>query len=89
MKISPKYKVRRVADEDIVLVQGRNPGDMTTVIALNESSLYLWNNLVGKDFEIDDICRLLTEYYDVDEATARADAEKWVSTLAQNNILEK
>lgn len=87
MKILPKYKVRHVADENIVLVQGSNPGDMTTVVALNETSLYLWNDLYGKDFELADVVSLLTERYDVDEATAEKDASQWVETLKQNAIL--
>ena len=87
MKILPKYKVRNVAGEDIVMVQGRNPGDMTTVIALNETSLYLWNNLYGREFEQVDVVALLTERYDVDESTAMKDASGWIATLQKHNIL--
>lgn len=89
MRINPRYKVRNVADENIVLVQGRNPGDMTTVIALNETSLYLWNQLQGSDFETSDICKLLVDRYEVDATTAETDAEKWVTTLKEHNILDK
>ena len=89
MRINPRYKVRNVADENIVLVQGRNPGDMTTVIALNETSLYLWNQLQGSDFEISDICKLLVDRYEVDATTAETDAKKWVATLKEHNILDK
>lgn len=89
MRINPRYKVRNVADENIVLVQGRNPGDMTTVIALNETSLYLWNQLQGSDFEISDICKLLVDRYEVDATTAETDAEKWVATLKEHNIMDK
>lgn len=89
MRINPRYKVRNVADENIVLVQGRNPGDMTTVIALNETSLYLWNQLQGSDFEISDICKLLVDRYEVDATTAETDAEKWFATLKEHNILDK
>lgn len=89
MKISPRYKVRNVADENIVLVQGRNPGDMTTVIALNETSLYLWNSLWGRDFEVEDVSGLLSSRFDVDEATAKSDAEKWIATLNEHKILVK
>ena len=88
MKILSKFKVRHVADEDIVLIQGRNPGDMTTVISLNPTSLYLWNELLGRDFELADVSRLLLDRFDVDEATATADAHKWVDTLKQHNIIE-
>ena len=87
MTISPKYKVRNVSGEDIVLIQGRNPGDLTTVIALNETSLYLWNQLKGRDFEIADVCNLLTDRYDVDESTALVGANDWISTLKKHNIL--
>ncbi|MBP5190079.1 MAG: PqqD family protein [Bacteroidales bacterium] len=88
MKIKSKYKVRQVADENIVLVQGRNPGDMSTVIALNETSLYLWNNLRDREFEQADVVRLLTERFDVDETTAAKDASEWIQTLRDNSILD-
>lgn len=88
MRILSKYRVRQVANENIVLVQGSNPGDMTTVIALNETSLYLWNGLKERDFEIDDVVRLLLERYDVDEPQARTDAEKWIETLKERCILD-
>lgn len=88
MRILPKYKVRNVANENVVLVQGRNPGDMTSVIALNETSLYLWNELYGKDFELQDVVSLLMGRYDVDEATAAKDAESWVATLREKSVLD-
>lgn len=87
MKILPKYKVRRVADENVVLVQGRNAGDMTSVIALNDTSLYLWNELYGKDFELQDVVRLLTARFDVDEPTAARDAEDWLATLREKSVV--
>ena len=87
MRILPKYKVRNVADENIVLLQGANPGDMTTVIALNETSLFLWNELQGRDFEIGDVVCLLTEHYDVDEVQARKDAEDWITTLRKHFVI--
>lgn len=87
MKINPKLKVRQVADENIVLLQGKRPGDMTTVIALNDTSLFLWNNLFGHDFELADVVRLLVDQYDVDDVAAEQDAANWIDTLRQNNIL--
>ncbi len=88
MRILSKYRVRQVANENIVLVQGSNPGDMTTVIALNETSLYLWNSLKDRDFENNDVVKLLMERYDVDEPQARTDAEKWIETLKERCILD-
>lgn len=45
MRIKEEYKVREMAGEHIVVMQGRYGVDMTKVIALNETSLWLWNRL--------------------------------------------
>lgn len=49
MRIKEEYKVREMAGEHIVVMQGRYGVDMTKVIALNETSLWLWNRLQGRD----------------------------------------
>ena len=41
MKIRDEYKVREIAGEHVVIMQGRYGADMTKVISLNESSLFL------------------------------------------------
>ena len=48
MKIREEYKVREMAGEHVVIMQGRLGVDMTKIISLNESALYLWNALAGK-----------------------------------------
>ena len=60
MKIREEYKVREMAGEHVVIMQGRLGVDMTKIISLNESALYLWNALAGKEFSVDDAARLLT-----------------------------
>lgn len=54
MKIREEYKVREMAGEHVVIMQGRLGVDMTKIISLNESALYLWNALAGKEFSVDD-----------------------------------
>lgn len=87
MKINPIYKVRKVAGENIILLQGKSNGDMTRVIAFNESSLLMWNELQGKDFTSDDAAAVLLANYEVEESVAKADAAKWVDTLKENGLL--
>ena len=48
MKIREEYKVREMAGEHVVIMQGRLGVDMTKIISLNESALYLWNALAGR-----------------------------------------
>ena len=89
MKIKDKVKVRDVAGEHIIMRVGDGKtADMTTVIALNESSLLLYNGLRGRDFSVDDAVAVLTEEYSVDEATARRDVEAWLSQMTDNGLME-
>ena len=81
MKISEKFKVREMAGEHVIIMPGRCGADMTRILALNDSSLYLWEALGGKD-------ALLLERYDVDEATAQRDAGAWAAKLAECGVLE-
>lgn len=89
MKISTKYKVREMAGEHIIVMPGRYGADMTRVVALNSSSLYLWEQLVGRDFTTDEVVGLLVDRYAIDAETARRDAQRWVEQLATCGILEK
>ena len=77
-----------MAGEHVIIMRGRCGADMTRILALNDSSLYLWEALGGKDFTTGDAAALLLERYDVDEATAQRDAEAWAAKLAECGVLE-
>ena len=87
MKIDSKAKVRDIAGEKVVIMQGRLGADMTRIIQLNGSSVWLLEQLTDRDFEVADVVELLTSRYDVDEQTATADATKWVEQLRENKIV--
>lgn len=87
MKIREEYKVREMAGEHVVIMQGRQGVDMTRIISLNESALYLWNALAGKEFTVDDAARLLTGRYAIDTATAARDAAAWVEKLRECKLI--
>lgn len=81
MRFKEEYKVREMAGEHVVIMQGRFGSDMTRIISLNSSSLLLWNELQGKEFDTEDVVRILIDNYSIDEATARHDAEQWITQL--------
>ena len=87
MRINERMKVRSVAGEHIVMMQSDDSADMTRVVALNESALLLYNALMGREFEIDDVVKLLVEEYEVDEEPARADAQAWVNDMKKNHLV--
>lgn len=88
MKIRNQYKVREMAGEHVVIMQGRCGADMTRIISLNATSLFLWNELSGRDFTAGDVAGLLTSRYDVDADTAARDAGAWVEKLRSCGLVE-
>ena len=88
MKFKEGYKVTEIAGENVIIKQGRFGADMTRVIALNATSLLLWNELQGREFSVEDVTKILTDNYEVDAALAAADAAKWIEKLAECELLE-
>ncbi len=88
MKLNEGYKVREIAGEHVIIKQGRFGADMTKVIALNPTSLLLWEQLQGKEFEVADIATILTDNYDVDIDTATKDAAAWVEKLCECDLVK-
>ena len=88
MRINQNCKVREIAGENVVIMQGRNGADLTQIITLNESALILWQALSGSDFEVEDAQRVLTENFEVDDATALRDAQQWVERMLECKLIE-
>lgn len=87
MKFKDGYKVRSMAGENVVIMQGTVGSDMTRIISLNDSSLLLWNALQDKEFEVTDVANILVENYGIDLATAERDAKAWVEKLQECNLI--
>lgn len=87
MRINNKMKLRNVAGENIILMQNADGTDMTRVVALNESALLLYNRLMGREFELDDVVHTLVDEYEVSEDDARKDAESWVAEMKKNALV--
>ena len=87
MYISPKYKLHEVAGEHVILIHGQKAGDLSRILALNSTSLFLWNSLSESHFTEADAIALLTKNFEVDEQTAAKDASEWISTLKNLNII--
>ncbi|MBQ8863938.1 MAG: PqqD family protein [Rikenellaceae bacterium] len=89
MKINPKYKVRDIAGEKMIILQGTYGADMTKIISLNSSAELLWDNLTGREFEVEDAAKILTDNYEVSPEVAHKDAEAWIATLTEYGIITR
>lgn len=87
MKIDKIKKIRQVAGENIIIMQAEGVADMTRVASLNESALEIYNLLKDREFTLDDVAQVLLDTYEVDEATARADAKSWVGQMLEYGLI--
>lgn len=87
MRFDERKKVRTVAGENIVIMQADGEADMTKVVALNESAMLVYEQMKGKEFAVADVARVLTDGYEVDEATAMADAEELVASMRREHLI--
>ena len=88
MRIKQGCKVREIAGENVVVMQGQSGTDFTRIITLNDSALLLWQSLEGKDFATEDVASVLTDNYEVDVTTAAHDAAQWVERMTECGLIE-
>ena len=87
MRFKEGYKVRSMAGENVVIMQGNAGSDMTRIISLNDTSLLLWNALQGKEYEVADVAAILVEEYEIDADTAERDAKAWVEKIQECGLV--
>lgn len=88
MKIKSQYKVREMAGEHVVIMQGKHGSDLTNVISFNDSAYLLWQAVEGRDFTVKTLVEVLTENYEIDAVTAERDAQAWIKKLEECGLAE-
>ena len=88
MKIKKGFTVRNIAGSDIVVPVGNAEKIFNGMITLNESGAFFCNALL-KDTTVDEVVKKVTSEYDVDEERAKADVEKFIEQLRENNLIEE
>jgi hypothetical protein len=88
MKTKRGFNLRQICGENVIIAEGEENIDFSNIISMNESSAYLWKNIQDKDFSEDELVKLLTEEYDVDEITAKSDVNSLVKSWLNAGIIE-
>lgn len=82
MKIKDGFVLREMCGENIVAAEGLEHINFNKLISLNESAAYLWQELSGKEFSIEEMAELLIARYGIDKELALKDSsnlfEAWV-----------
>ncbi len=87
MKLKTNYKVRKIAGESVIVRMGTQSVNMTSIISLNSTSEWLWEQLMGEEFDAEKVADLLTAEYEVSRDVALLDAAKWIDMLRKAELV--
>ena len=82
MKIKTGFVLREMCGENIIAAEGLENINFNKLISLNESAAYLWKELEGKEFSVEEMAELLIARYGIDKELAMKDSahlcQAWV-----------
>lgn len=85
-KLKSGFIIREIGGNTMAVPVGTQTSEIHGMIALSESGALLWKELEdGAD--ISTLVKVLTDNYEIDDATATADAEKFVANLKEQGAL--
>lgn len=87
MRAAKDYIMREIAGETILIPSGSAAKKFNGLITVNELGTFIWNAL-AEDITLDALTEKITEAYDVDASTARADAAQFLDELRRVGALE-
>ena len=88
MKTKKGFNLRQVCGENVIVAEGAENIDFSSIISMNESAAYLWNSIQGKEFDKNNLVELLIQEYEVDADTAAKDVEALVAQWMKAGIIE-
>ena len=89
MRLKTEYKIRKIAGESVIVRMGAQNVKMTSIISLNSTSEWLWEQLQNEEFDADKVADMLTAEYEVEREVALVDAEKWIEMLQKAELISE
>lgn len=87
MKIKDGYILDTIAGQQVAIALDMADDQFVGMVKLNEVGAFLWQKLQQEVTE-DELVMFVTEQYEVDDAKARTDIQKFTTVLKKKGILE-
>lgn len=91
MRLKEGLILRKVGNDYVIVSPEQGMVDLSKVFSLNETAAWLWEQLQGKNFAIEDMIALIEEQYEVDsipKEELRADMEELTKFFQENSLVE-
>lgn len=87
MKIKDNYVLQEIVDESIVVPVGDEADKLHGIIKLNSTGAFLWKAL-SQEQTVDSLTDMLLKEYATNREAAKADVEKFLTTLREIGCIE-
>ena len=87
MKRNDNYIVRKIAGETLLVPTGAAAREFSGLITLNELGAFIWEHL-NEAADAQDLAKMIAAEYEVDPATAQADAQEFLDLLVSQHMAE-
>ena len=88
MRTKKGFRLRELGGDYILIGESAELIDFNHIITFNEAAAYLWQNVPGKDFDVETLTQLLLDEYDVTEDIAREDAQATMDDWLEIGIVK-
>lgn len=88
MKIRKEFVTREVGDTTVMVPTGKLMNEYSKMFKLNGVGKFIVELLQKENLEKEEIIQKILEEFEVEEQRARADTEKFIQRLQENDILE-
>ena len=89
MKVKEGFRMRKLGREHIVVGEGLAQVNFNKMISLNSSAAFLWEQVQGKEFTVEDLADALVGEYGIDRELALKDSASLAEAWIDAGIVEK
>ena len=87
MRTKKGFRLRELGGDYILIGESAELVSFNNIITFNEAAAYLWQNVQGKDFDVETMTQLLLDEYEVTEDIAREDAQATIDDWKEIGII--
>ena len=87
MRTKKGFRLRELGGDYILIAESVELISFDRIITFNEAAAYLWQQVEGKDFDVNTLTQLLLDEYDVAEDIEREDAQATIDDWKEIGII--
>ena len=88
MKLKSDYTLRNFSDKYIAVTVSDSADNNNVFVTMNKSAAFVWE-LLQNEISYEEVISKLTEKYNIERATAKADFEEFLKKLREAGVLDE